>query len=56
MANVTLRQKKIANDKASLYLDYFPPIISPKTGKETRREFLKLSVYNNPPSFIEKRT
>jgi len=54
MANVTLREKKIANDKSSLYLDYFPPIISPKTGKETRREFLKLSVYNNPSSLIEK--
>ena len=26
----------------SLYLDYYPSIINPKTGKETRREFLKL--------------
>jgi len=54
MANVTLRQKEIRNNKSSLYLDYFPPIISPKTGNETRREFLKLSVYNNPTSIIEK--
>ncbi|MEX1382199.1 tyrosine-type recombinase/integrase [Lutibacter sp.] len=54
MANVTLRQKKIANSKSSLYLDYFPPIISPKTGKETRREFLKLSVFDKPTSLIEK--
>jgi len=54
MANVTLRQKQIANNKSSLYLDYFPPIISPKTGKETRREFLKLKVHNNPSGKIEK--
>ena len=54
MANVTLRQKKIANDKSSLYLDYFPPIISPKNGKETRREFLKLQLYNTPKTTTEK--
>ncbi|REE81591.1 site-specific recombinase XerD [Lutibacter oceani] len=54
MANVTLRHKKIANGKSSLYLDYFPPIISPKTGKETRREFLKLTVFDKPTSLIDK--
>ncbi|SFS79163.1 site-specific integrase [Lutibacter maritimus] len=54
MANVTLRQKSIANEKSSLYLDYFPPIISPKTGKETRREFLKLTIHNNPTKQTEK--
>lgn len=54
MANVTLRQKKIANDKLSLYLDYFPPIISPKTGKETRREFLRLKIHKCPQNQLEK--
>jgi len=54
MANVTLRKKPIANDKTSLYLDYFPPVVSPKTGKETRREFLKLKIHNNPSSKIER--
>ena len=54
MANVTLRQKKIANNKSSLYLDYFPPIISPKTGNETRREFLKLKIFDNPSNQLEK--
>lgn len=54
MANVTLRQKEIANNKSSLYLDYFPPIISAKTGRETRREFLNLKVFNNPNTQIEK--
>ncbi len=54
MANVTLRKKEIKNDKSSLFLDYFPPIISHKNGTETRREFLKLKTYNNPRSLAEK--
>ena len=54
MANVTLRQKEITNNMSSLFLDYFPPIISPKTGTETRREFLKLKIHNTPTSLIEK--
>lgn len=54
MANITLRQKEITNNKYSLYLDYFPPVISPKTGKETRREFLKLQIYKSPASTKEK--
>jgi integrase len=54
MANVTLRNKKIANDKLSLYLDYYPAIINSKTGKETRREFLKLKIYANPKNDLEK--
>ena len=54
MANITVRKKKLANDKYSLYLDFYPPIASPKTGKETRREFLKLQVYANPKNDKEK--
>jgi site-specific recombinase XerD len=54
MANVSLRQKPIANGKASLYLDYFPEIISPKTGKPTRREFLKLYIFDKPKNDIDK--
>ncbi len=48
MANVTLRKKKIADNRQSLYLDYFPPIISPKSGKESRREFLGIYVFTTP--------
>lgn len=54
MGNVTLRSKKIANGKRSLYLDYFPEIISPKTGTTTRREFLKLHIYDTPKDNIQK--
>ncbi|MDO6604694.1 site-specific integrase [Arenibacter palladensis] len=54
MANVTVRKKKLANGKYSLYLDYFPPIINPKTGRETRREFLKLQIHAKPKDELEK--
>lgn len=54
MANVTLRSKKLANGKLSLYLDYYPEIINPKTGKPTRREFLKLKIFENPKNEIER--
>lgn len=48
MANkVFLRKKQISNGKISLYLDYYPPVINPKTGKLSRREFLNLFIYNN---------
>lgn len=54
MANVSLRKKAIANNKSSLYLDYFPPIVNPKTGKESRREFLGLQIFDKPKDDIEK--
>lgn len=54
MANVSLRKKVLANNKSSLYLDYFPPIVNPKTGKESRREFLGLQIFDNPKDEIEK--
>lgn len=54
MANVTLRRNKVSNGRESLYLDYYPPIINPKTGKETRREFLKLTIHDHPTNQAEK--
>lgn len=54
MANVTLRSKKLARGKLSLYLDFYPEIINPKTGKPTRREFLKLKIFENPKNEIER--
>ncbi len=54
MANVTLRSKKLSNGKLSLYLDFYPEIIHPKTGKPTRREFLKLKIFEYPKNELEK--
>ena len=43
---VKLRQKAISGNRQSLYLDFYPAIIHPETGKETRREFLNLFLCN----------
>lgn len=55
MSNVTLREKTLKTGKTSLYLDYYPPIINPKNGTETRRDFLKLYLISSPKSIEEKK-
>lgn len=44
MTKVTLRMKPISGNRQTLYLDYYPPIPHPVTGKLTRREFLGLFI------------
>jgi integrase len=44
-AKVFLREKAMTKNRKSLYLDFYPAIIHPDTGKETRREFLGLFLY-----------
>ncbi len=44
---VKLRKKKISGGRISLYLDFYPPIISLKTGKPTRRQFLKMYIFDD---------
>ena len=51
---VSLRQKKISKGRKSLYLDFYPPIPHPETGKPTRREFLGLYIYEKPKTPIDK--
>lgn len=51
---VKLREKKISDGRKSLYLDFYPPIPNPKTGKTTRREFLKMYVLEKPKTPIDK--
>lgn len=51
---VSLRQKKISKGRKSLYLDFYPPIPHPKTGKPTRREFLGLYIFEKPKTPIDK--
>lgn len=50
----TLRKKKIKNDKESLYLDFYPPIIHPEKGNLTRREFLGLYLFSKPKNSEER--
>jgi len=51
---VALRQKKISKGRQSLYLDFYPPIPHPKTGKPTRREFLGLYLFDKLRNPIDK--
>ncbi|WP_421753577.1 tyrosine-type recombinase/integrase [Croceimicrobium sp.] len=55
MMKVTLRKRPRNNGKISLYLDYYPPIISPKTGKSTRFEYLEMYLYNPPRDEVERK-
>jgi hypothetical protein len=47
-SKVTLRKKKLSKGRISLYLDFYPPVLHPETGKETRREFLNLHYIDRP--------
>jgi integrase len=51
---VKLREKKISGNRQSLYLDFYPAILHPKKGKPTRREFLKMYLFDKPKNFIDK--
>lgn len=55
MTKVNLRKKKLKGDKISLYLDYYPPIVDPSTGKSTRREFLNIHLIEPPKNQDEKK-
>jgi integrase len=48
MAKVTLRKKPIAKGRQTLYLDFYPTIAHPNTGKQVRREYLKLYLFDKP--------
>lgn len=49
MNKVKLRKKLISKGMYySLYLDIYPALIDPKTGKQSRRIFLKTYIYANP--------
>lgn len=54
MIKVFLREKKLKHNKRALYLDFYPAITHPETGKLTRREHLRLYVYERPKNDAEK--
>ncbi|ARK10092.1 site-specific integrase [Fibrella sp. ES10-3-2-2] len=51
---VTLREKPISNARSSFYLDFYPPIPHPETGKATRREFLGLYLFDKPRTELDR--
>lgn len=52
---VSLRQKPISGSRKSLYLDFYPAISNPDTGKTTRREFLGLYIYDKAKTPLDKK-
>lgn len=48
MIKVFLREKKLLHGKRGLYLDFYPPIVHPETLRSTRREHLRLYVFERP--------
>ncbi|GAB3969551.1 site-specific integrase [Spirosoma terrae] len=54
MIKVKLRKKPITDGRTSLYLDYYPAIPHPDTGKSTRREFLGMYLFNRPKTPADK--
>ncbi|GAB3909112.1 site-specific integrase [Larkinella knui] len=54
MIKVKLRKKPISDGRSSLYLDFYPAIPHPDTGKPTRREFLGLYIFNKPKTIVDK--
>jgi integrase len=50
----TLRKRKLKGNRLRLYLDIYPPVPHPDTGKPTRREFLKLFLYQRPRNEEER--
>ncbi len=53
---VKLRKSPIKGNRQSLYIDYYPAIISPINGKSTRREFLGMYILDNPKTPFEKQS
>lgn len=51
-----LREKKLKNDRVSLYIDYYPPIWNAVKKIHTRREYLNLYLTKNPKTDFEKKS
>ena len=45
---VTLRKREYPSGKVSLYLDFYPAIKNPRTGEESRREYLGIYIMKSP--------
>ena len=54
MGKVTIRKKPISKGRQTLYLDFYPPVPHPDTGKVQRRHYLKIYVYSKPKTELEK--
>lgn len=51
---VTLRKKSISGKRQSLYLDFYPPIENVDTGKLSRREVLRMYIFDSTRNPLDK--
>ncbi|GGB14378.1 hypothetical protein [Mucilaginibacter rubeus] len=51
---VTIGKHALTKGRHRLFLDYYPPIVNPKTNKQTAYENLKLFVYDHPATSGER--
>jgi site-specific recombinase XerD len=51
---VKLRKKSLTGNRNRLFLDFYPALIDPDTGKQSRREFLDLFLYTQPTNAFQK--
>ena len=51
---VTLRKREYPSGKVSLYLDFYPAIKNPRTGEESRREYLGIYIMKSPRTAQER--
>jgi integrase len=49
-----LRRKKLKDGRESLYIDYYPAVWNPQFQRYTRREHLKLYLYSDPVTPLQK--
>lgn len=54
MSKVTLREKPIGKGMNSLYLDIYPPVRNPHTGKLQRKHYLEIYVFRKPKDQLER--
>lgn len=52
--SVNIRTKDISRGRQSLYLDFWPPVVNSQ-GKQSRREFLKLYIYEKPTTSQQRK-
>lgn len=54
MSSVKLRKKVLKNDRISLYLDYYPPLVDARTGNPYRFVTLKLYLFGKAENELER--
>ena len=54
MSKVTLRQRTLSSGRITFFLDFYPPLRNPSSGKPLRKEYLKRYMVSEPKSEADK--